>query len=83
MFQSSTSEFPGLGCSSETANSGYFQLNSLDQVVSYCGLDMGINSAEMALRRSISAPVSIPETFMDSSCFNVISSDLSSTFFQL
>ncbi|KAJ0493827.1 putative transcription factor bHLH family [Helianthus annuus] len=69
MFDSSTSEFPALACSS--ANSAYFdQLNSLDQVVSCRGLDMGINSAEMGLRRSISAPISIPETFMDSSFFN-------------
>ncbi|KAI3712207.1 hypothetical protein L1987_70758 [Smallanthus sonchifolius] len=71
MFESSTSEFPALACSS--ANSAYFdQLNSLDQVVSYSGLDMGINSAEMGLRRSISAPVSIPESFVDSSCFSQI-----------
>ena len=81
MFQPATSEFQGLGCTSETPNPAYFQLNSLDQV--YCGLDMGINSAEMALRRSITAPMSIPETFMDSSCFNVISSNPSPSFFQL
>ncbi|XP_076897537.1 transcription factor bHLH63-like [Bidens hawaiensis] len=72
IFQSSTSDFPALGCSS--ANSAYFQLNSLDQMVSYCGLDMGINSAEMAIRRSISAPLSVPETYIDSSCFNQLQS---------
>ncbi|KAI3816018.1 hypothetical protein L1987_15703 [Smallanthus sonchifolius] len=77
IFQSSTSEFPALGCS--LVNSAYYQLNWMDQVVSYCGLDIGINSTEMGLR-SISAPISVPETFMDSSCFNVISSDLSSLF---
>ncbi|KAI3803647.1 hypothetical protein L1987_31805 [Smallanthus sonchifolius] len=70
IFQTSTSEFPALGCSS--VDSAYYQLNSTDQVVSYCGLDMGINSAEMGLRRGISAPISVPETFMDSSCFNQI-----------
>ncbi|KAI3774790.1 hypothetical protein L1987_49352 [Smallanthus sonchifolius] len=70
IFQSSTSDFPALGCSS--VNSVYYQLNSMDQVVSYCGLDMGINSAETGLRRSISAPISGPETFMDSSCFNQV-----------
>ncbi|KVH93215.1 transcription factor bHLH63-like [Cynara cardunculus var. scolymus] len=72
MFQSSTSEFPALGCSPETANSAYFQLSSLEQAVSCCGLDMGMNSTEMALRRSISVPTSVPGTFMDSSCFNQI-----------
>nr|XP_043623863.1 transcription factor bHLH63-like [Erigeron canadensis] len=72
MFQSTTSEFPALGCSLERANSAYFQLNTLDQVMSYPGLDVGVHSAEMALRRNISAPISMPETFMDSSCFNQI-----------
>ncbi|XP_076923175.1 transcription factor bHLH49-like [Bidens hawaiensis] len=71
IFQSS-SDFPALGCSS--ANSAYYQLNSLDQMVSYCGLDMGINSAEMAIRRSISAPISVPETYIDSSSFNQLQS---------
>lgn len=82
MFESSTSEFPALGCSS--ANSACFdQLNSLDQLVMYHGLDMGMNSTEMGLRRTISAPVSIPETFMDSSSFSVISSDLSTLLSEL
>lgn len=61
MFEVSTA-----GYTSEMANSPYFQLNSL--------LEMGINPIDMVLRRSISggAPVSIPETFVVSSCFNVI-----------
>ncbi|CAH1425908.1 unnamed protein product [Lactuca virosa] len=66
------SPIPGLGCSSEMATSTYFQLNSMEQLVSYCGLDMDINSTEMAIRRSLTAPIPIPETFMDSSCFNQI-----------
>ncbi|KAL8223788.1 hypothetical protein R6Q57_019263 [Mikania cordata] len=72
MFESPTSEFPAHACSS--ANSAYFdQLNSWDQSISYRGLDMGINSAEMGLiRRTVSSPVSISETFMDSSCYNQI-----------
>ncbi|KAK1414450.1 hypothetical protein QVD17_30194 [Tagetes erecta] len=71
MFECSTSEFPALGCSS--ASSACFdQLNSIDQLISYHGLDMGMNSTEMGLRRSISAPVPIQETFMDSSCFSQI-----------
>ncbi|KAL7591566.1 hypothetical protein Lser_V15G34604 [Lactuca serriola] len=61
MFEVSTA-----GYTSEMANSPYFQLNSL--------LEMGINPIDMVLRRSISggAPVSIPETFVVSSCFNQI-----------
>ncbi|KAK8568101.1 hypothetical protein V6N13_106042 [Hibiscus sabdariffa] len=40
------------------------------EVVSGCGVEMGINSSDMALRRTISAPVSIPDaSFLDTSCF--------------
>lgn len=71
---STTTSFPTIGSSSEMANPAYVQLNQLhQQVVSYCGLETGINPTEMALRRTISAPVSIPDqTFIDSSCFNQI-----------
>ncbi|KAA8536095.1 hypothetical protein F0562_028573 [Nyssa sinensis] len=69
MFPACTSNF---GVSSEMANSAYHQFNQLEQMVSCCGLEMGINPPDMALRRTISAPVSIPETFLDSSCFNQI-----------
>lgn len=49
------------------------QFNSLQQeAVSCSGLDLGIiNPSEMGLRRTISAPVSAPETFIDSSCYPV------------
>nr|ABK94722.1 unknown [Populus trichocarpa] len=33
---------------------------------------MGINPPDMGLRRTTSTPVSIPETFLDSSCFTQI-----------
>ncbi|KAM7479312.1 hypothetical protein LguiA_027525 [Lonicera macranthoides] len=71
IFPASTSNFPAVGVSSEMVNPAFFELNQLQQVVS-CGLEMGINPSDMALRRTISAPVPIPETFLDSSCFNQI-----------
>lgn len=55
-------------------NPAYFQFNPLQQVI--CGQDLEISPSDMALRRTISAPISIPETFVDSSGFNVISSTL-------
>ncbi|KAI7750430.1 hypothetical protein M8C21_033754 [Ambrosia artemisiifolia] len=56
-------EVPAVAYSSEVANSTYFQVNSL--------LEMGnINTIDAMLRRSIGGPVSIPETFVVSSCFN-------------
>ncbi|CAK9134089.1 unnamed protein product [Ilex paraguariensis] len=73
MFPACTSNFPAIGLSSEMANPAYLQFNPLQQAVS-SGLEMGINPSDVALRRTISAPLSIPETFIDSSCFNQIQS---------
>ncbi|XP_059653798.1 transcription factor bHLH63-like isoform X2 [Cornus florida] len=70
VFPGCGSNFPTIGVSSEMANPAYLQFNPSQQVVSSSGLEMGINPPDMALRRTISAPVSIPETFIDSSCFN-------------
>jgi len=54
-------------------NAAYLQFNpAQQQLVSCCGLDMGINPPDMGLRRTTSTPVSIPETFLDSSCFTVM-----------
>lgn len=57
-------ELSAVGYSSEIASSAYFQLNSL--------LEMGNSPIDMMLRRSISAPVSIPETSAVPSCYNQI-----------
>ncbi|XP_028119641.1 transcription factor bHLH63-like [Camellia sinensis] len=73
VFSACTSNFP-IEVSSEIANPAYLQFNPLQQVVSCSGLEMGINAPDMALRRTISAPVSSPETFLDSSCFKHIQS---------
>ncbi|XP_023529229.1 transcription factor bHLH63-like [Cucurbita pepo subsp. pepo] len=58
------------GISSEiTDPSSYLQFNpNNQQIVPCCGLEMGINTSDVALRRTISAPVSFPENFLDSSC---------------
>ncbi|KAL8238204.1 hypothetical protein R6Q59_019285 [Mikania micrantha] len=55
-------EVPAVGYSSELANSSYFQVNSL--------LEMGNNTIDTMLKRSIGGPVSIPETVVVSSYFN-------------
>uniref|UniRef100_A0A9I9D6A4 BHLH domain-containing protein n=1 Tax=Cucumis melo TaxID=3656 RepID=A0A9I9D6A4_CUCME len=63
--------FPAIGgMSSEmTDPSSYLQFNPNNQQMdSCCGLEMGINTSHVALRRTISAPVSFPENFLDSSC---------------
>ncbi|KAF8406445.1 hypothetical protein HHK36_008532 [Tetracentron sinense] len=61
--------FPTVGMSSEIASLAYPQFNSVQEVVSCCGLDMVINLPDMGLRRTTSGPVSIPEAFIDSSCY--------------
>ncbi|XP_039040819.1 transcription factor HBI1-like [Hibiscus syriacus] len=68
---SCTTNFPPVGMAPEMENhSPYLQFNPIQQVVSGCGMEMGTNSCDMALRRTISAPVSIPEaSFLDTSCF--------------
>ncbi|KAI9128220.1 hypothetical protein K1719_001213 [Acacia pycnantha] len=50
------------------------QFDPTQHVASCSGLDMGIiNPPDLGLRRTISAPLSLPhETFLDSSCFNQI-----------
>ncbi|XP_022135684.1 transcription factor bHLH63-like [Momordica charantia] len=66
-----TANFPAIGgISSEmTDHSSYLQFNpNNQQIVPGCGLEMGMNTSDVGLRRSISAPVSFPENFLDSSC---------------
>ncbi|XP_052193663.1 transcription factor bHLH63 [Diospyros lotus] len=74
VFPACTSNFP-IGVSTEVTNPAYLQFNPLQQVVSCSGLEMALNvPSDMALRRTISAPVTIPESFLDTSCFNQIQS---------
>ncbi|KAK4740167.1 hypothetical protein R3W88_003864 [Solanum pinnatisectum] len=77
IFATSTSTFStvGAGTSSEMLSMAQRQVNSLQQIMSSSGLEMGIlNLNEMALRRTTSAPVPIPEMFLDSSSINQVQS---------
>ncbi|KAB5541446.1 hypothetical protein DKX38_014420 [Salix brachista] len=69
-FPACSINFPTIGMSSDMTNPAYLQFNpAQQQLVACCGLDMGIDPPDMALKRTTSAPVSIPETFLDPSCF--------------
>ncbi|RVW48324.1 Transcription factor bHLH63 [Vitis vinifera] len=70
VFPACAANFPTIGMSSEMTNPSYLHYDPIQQVAT-CGAEMGINPAEIALRRTISAPVSIPDTFLDS-CFTQI-----------
>nr|ACN21632.1 putative basic helix-loop-helix protein BHLH7 [Lotus japonicus] len=71
VFPSCDSTFPAINLTNPAT---YLQFNSPpQQMVSYGGLDTGMNMnpSDVGLRRTISAPVSVPETFIDSSCYTV------------
>ncbi|XP_073309346.1 uncharacterized protein [Primulina huaijiensis] len=72
MFQVCASSIPAIGSSSESVNPTHLQFNGLGQGVSSCGLEMGANPPDATLRRTISAPVSIPDALFDSSSLNQI-----------
>lgn len=58
----------------DMTNPSYLQFNSAQQLVScYGGLinNMGLITQDIGLRRNINPPVSMPEMFLDSSCFTV------------
>lgn len=59
-----------LGPTTHMVNPANVQVNTLDQGASGPSLEMGVNSIDIALKRAISAPVSIPDAFLDS-CLNV------------
>lgn len=62
VFPACSASIPTIGVSSEMANPAYLQFNP-------CSLEMGMNPIDLGLRRTISAPVSIPEALLDTSCF--------------
>lgn len=63
VFTTCATGFPSIEISPEIVNPAYLQFNPM-------GLDMAINPSDTAIRRTISGPLSIPETFLDSSCFS-------------
>ncbi|TKY75397.1 Transcription factor bHLH63 [Spatholobus suberectus] len=68
VFPACAANFPNIGMPSDMSNPAYLQFNSPQQIASYGGL-AGINPSDMGLRRTTSAPVSLPETYLYSSCF--------------
>lgn len=75
MFPACAQSFPSIGMQSDMTNHpAYLQFNSAQQLVSYCGglvNNTEIIPTDMGVRRNMNVPVSMPETFLDSSCFTV------------
>ncbi|TYH94276.1 hypothetical protein ES332_A12G030000v1 [Gossypium tomentosum] len=74
VFPPCITNFPTVGISSEMANPSYLHFNPVQQVVACSGVEMGLNSPDIALRRTISAPEStiLDASFLDTSCFTQI-----------
>ncbi|KAF7848976.1 hypothetical protein BT93_L1381 [Corymbia citriodora subsp. variegata] len=62
-----TASFPTIDMS-DIANQAYLPFSPTQTVVSCSGMEIGINP-DLGLRRTISAPLSNPDTFVNSSCF--------------
>ncbi|KAI3441292.1 BHLH domain-containing protein [Psidium guajava] len=68
MIPACMASFPTMDMLSDMANPAYLPFSPTQTVVSCSGMEIGMNP-ELGLRRTISAPMSIPNTFVDSSCF--------------
>nr|AFK34964.1 unknown [Lotus japonicus]AFK44904.1 unknown [Lotus japonicus] len=81
VFPACAQSFPSIGMQSDMTNHpAYLQFNSAQQLVSYCGglvNNTEIIPTDMGVRRNMNVPVSMPETFLDSSCFTQILPSLS------
>ncbi|KNA08642.1 hypothetical protein SOVF_160820 [Spinacia oleracea] len=76
VFAACSTSIPALGVSPDLNNPSYLQYNPIEQMDPVCGSTVAVNPIDLGLKRSISAPVSIPETFFDTSCFNQIPNSL-------
>ncbi|XP_030450697.2 transcription factor bHLH63 isoform X1 [Syzygium oleosum] len=68
MIPACAASFPTTDILSDITNPAYLPFSPTQTVVSCSGMEIGINP-DLGLRRTISAPLSIPDTFVDSSCF--------------
>ncbi|KAL9245004.1 hypothetical protein vseg_018714 [Gypsophila vaccaria] len=66
----SSSNLPTLGASPDFTNPNYLQYNLVQQMDPVCDSEVVASSIDMGLQRNINAPVSMPSTFFDTSCFN-------------
>ncbi|KAL5704654.1 hypothetical protein ACHQM5_023046 [Ranunculus cassubicifolius] len=69
MFHSQADNIPTVGMLPEVVNPPYYPFELVQQVGPCGGLDMEIHSSQVSLERTTSAPVSVAEDFLDSSCF--------------
>ncbi|RWR82407.1 transcription factor bHLH63-like protein [Cinnamomum micranthum f. kanehirae] len=66
MLSGCNGSYSTLGVSQELTNPVLLQFNPMHQGVTCSGMDMAINPSDITLRRTTSAPLSLPDTFVDS-----------------
>ncbi|KAL2926635.1 Transcription factor bHLH63 [Bienertia sinuspersici] len=76
IFAACSNSLPAIGVSPDITNSSYLQYNTIEQIDQACGSAVAVNPIDLGLKRSISAPVSVPETFLDATCFDQIPNSL-------
>lgn len=72
VFAACSTSLPTMRALPSITNASYLQYNSVQQMDPVCGSEVAFNPIDGGLCRTISAPVSLPETFIDPSCFNQI-----------
>ncbi|XP_057550965.1 transcription factor HBI1-like isoform X2 [Amaranthus tricolor] len=70
VFAACSASLPTMGASTDLSNPSYLHYNPIEQMDLVCASAVALNPIDLGLRRSISAPVSIPESYLDTSCFN-------------
>ncbi|KAH0468237.1 hypothetical protein IEQ34_003270 [Dendrobium chrysotoxum] len=67
------SSIPTVSVSTELVEPNYIQMNPMHQMATSCGLNIDVNFSDLAIRQSLSSPLTVHDTFLDPS-FNVHSS---------
>ncbi|KAK9677856.1 hypothetical protein RND81_11G171700 [Saponaria officinalis] len=71
-----SSSLPTMGVSPDFTSPNYLQYNLVQQMDPVCGSEVVGSSIDMGLQRNIKAPVSTPDPFFDTSCFNHITNSI-------
>lgn len=72
VFAACSTSLPTMGVSPDLTHPSYLQYNPIEQMDPVSVSTVAVNPIDLGLKRSISAPVSIPENFLDTSYFNQI-----------
>ncbi|KAJ8450893.1 hypothetical protein Cgig2_032518 [Carnegiea gigantea] len=75
-FAACSTSLPTMRVLPDINSASYLQYNPVQQMDPVCGSEVALNPIDVELRRTISAPVSLPDTFIEPSCFDQMPSSL-------